>query len=320
MVNYVDLANSLLKLTFVINIFTICGSFISFIIFSRKPFQKSSVAFYCKSLAIFDLFVLFLTGFGIAGQIINVQLIASNNNICMVIFFFSTATSPIQGWILFVFSLDQLNTVSMSHRLGFIRKRFFQFAFIISNFIFHCCLYIPVFFNVGSKSAVYNNITYFTCTSNSKALQITYLIEGTILPFVGMLITTSLIVKALIKSSQKRRASSIHPLNYAFDTRARDLKYAFNSVILNVLYILLTTPLVVFYVLTIRDFILSAILNVIFYIFFYLNFALHFWVYLILNSYFRNELLVMLRLREKRQSLIIRTTTCNNYQNKESQF
>ena len=140
MVNYVDLANSLLKLTFIINIFTICGSFLSFIIFSRKPFQKSSVAFYCKSLAIFDLFVLFITGFGIAGQIITVQLIASNDNICMVVFFFSTATSPIQGWILFVFSLDQLNTVSMSHRLGFIRKRFFQFAFIFEpskNYFLH---------------------------------------------------------------------------------------------------------------------------------------------------------------------------------------
>lgn len=306
MVNYAALANSLLKLTFIINMFTICGSILSFITFSRKAFQKSSIGFYCKSLAIFDLFVLFVTVFGIASQILNVQLIASNDTICKIVYYISISSSPIQGWLLIVFSIDQLIAVSMTDRFGFVKKRWFQFSITLAIFIFHCGIYIPVFFNVGSISATFDNVTYYNCVSFSFQLSMTYLIEASFIPFVIMIIITVRIVRLLVKS---RKRTSIHSLNGISSVRARDFRFAFNSVILNILFILLTTPLVVYYVVPVKDFIFSGIFNLICFAFFYLNYALHFWVHLFVNSYFRNEVFIMLRFRrDRKQSRIISVT------------
>lgn len=299
--NYREIVNILLRLTFLINLLTVFGSVISFIIFSRKIFKQSSIGFYCKSLAIFDLFVLFIMGFGIAGQILNVQLIASNDNICKFVFFISISTSPIQGWILIVFSIDELITVSMIGRFGFIKNQWFKYTITLFIFIFHCGLYSPVFVSVGRMITTINNVTYYNCVIYSIGLEITYFLEASCIPFVIMIILTVRIIKILIAS---RRRASLQPFNRALNRRVRHLKYAFNSVILNILFILFTTPLVVFYMFPISDFRLSALINVVCFLFFYLNFALHFWVHLFVNSYFRNELLVLFRIRKGRKNSI----------------
>lgn len=42
--------------TYTANFLTIIGSIFSIIIFFRKVFSRNSIGFYCKTLAIFDLF------------------------------------------------------------------------------------------------------------------------------------------------------------------------------------------------------------------------------------------------------------------------
>ena len=297
MVTSKDIINIIYKTIFAINFITIVGSILSFIVFSRKAFQKSSIQVYFRLLAIFDLFGLFNFGLGLASLFVELQVISSTEFICKITYFITIAISPIPGWILVVLSIDQLITVSMTKRFAFFKKQWFQYTIIFGIFIFNCALYSQVFFQVNNIRIEISNVTYYSCDTNSLILPIIYLIESSFVPFVIMIVTSSFIVRILIRSRQRigMRTTS----NSSLIRRIRDLKFAFNSVILNVLFILLSTPLVIYYLLPKFDFIMSYYFHTISDAIFYFNFALHFWVHFSFNSIFRKEFLILFRIKKK---------------------
>lgn len=87
MVTSKDIINLIYKVIFVINFITIVGSILSFIVFSRKAFQKSSIRVYFRLLAIFDLFGLFNFGLSIASLFVDFQVISSTEFICKITYF-----------------------------------------------------------------------------------------------------------------------------------------------------------------------------------------------------------------------------------------
>lgn len=312
MVSNVELTNILVKLTLAIQAVTVLGSIFSLVIFSRRAFEKSSIGFYCRLLAFFDLYVLIVMVLVGVGQIIGVQIIASTDIGCQVSFFLGTAVSPIQGWILIVFSIDQLIAVSMTDRFGFVKKPWFKYSISIFIFLFNCAIYSPTFIFVRSTKMVFGNVTAaYRCDSLAPVVSIIYLAEASFIPFFIMIIITFQIVRILIRS---RNRTLVQPFNSSNSKtlRRRDFKFAFNSVILNMLFIILTTPLIVYYLVPIKDFILSNLFNTACFVFFYLNYALHFWVHLIVNAYFRNELLVLFRIRRDRRTSIMMSLTLKN--------
>ena len=304
--NNKEILNYLYRAILAINFLTIIGSILSFIVFSRKAFQKNSIRIYCRALAIFDLYVIFNLAIGLTGQILDIQIISANNYICKIAYFITVGVSPIPGWILVVFSIDQLITVSMTKRFEFFKKQWFQYAIIIGIFIFHCALYSEVFILVNNRIAIIANVTYYSCDTNSYVVPLIYLVESSFVPFVIMIVTSSFIVRILVRSRRKIGLGT--STDSSFVRRLRDLKFAFNSVILNLIFILFTTPLVIYYLLPKYDFVASYYINQITSIFFYLNFALHFWVHLSFNSIFRNELLILFCIRKRQNDLFKNTT------------
>ena len=289
MLDIVNVLNILYITQYVLNGVTILGSFLSFIIFSRKAFEKSSIGLYCKSLAIFDLFVAYNLGYG---------MVSSDYEIlCQLAYFISTGISPIPGWILVVFSFDQLIIVSRTDRFKFFKKRWFQYSIILGIAIFNCALYSPIFMFSGlQKIGSYENQTFYSCELISFIIPIVYMIESTFIPFVFIIISTSLIVRTLIKSRQKV-ASNLHGHNLLV-RRLHELKFALSSVILNVLFIFLTFPLIISHIIPIDDYLMFSLMNSIFLVVFYLNFATHFWVHLVFNSVFRHEFLIFIRVKK----------------------
>jgi hypothetical protein len=184
---------------------TIVGSILSLIVFSRKAFQKSSIWIYCRALAIFDLYVIFNLSIGLYSQISGVQLIASNSYVCKVSYFLTDSFTSVQGWILVVFSVDQLIDVSMTKRFAFYKKQWFQYALIIGVFVFHCGLYSQVFVLVTNLGIKIGNTVSYSCDTLSLALPIVYFIECSLLPFIILLITSSLILRLLIRSRRRKK-------------------------------------------------------------------------------------------------------------------
>ena len=153
---------------YLINILTAIGSVFSFIIFSRKSFEKSTIGIYCRSLAIFDLSVIFNLSVGISSisRNSNRSLILDTDWACKMMTYVMSIFSAISGWILVFFSIDQLITVSMTKRFLFYKKKWFQYSLILGLFIFHCLFYIPILFtsSVVYKISIENeNISLPTC-------------------------------------------------------------------------------------------------------------------------------------------------------------
>ena len=288
-------------LIYAINFMTILGSIFSFVIYSRKAFEKSTIRIYCRALAIFDLFMLvpFLVGF--IGALQNISITTENDFWCKFVNFIAVGLSPIPGWILVVFSFDRLIAVSMTKRFEFAKKKWFQYSLIAGLFIFHCGLYSPVFVLVGILNFTTSDGSYksTSCDTTSLVIPIIYLVESSIVPFIIIIITTAWIVRLLIKS--RRRTSVAQELGNrrrSITIKGKELKFAFNSVALNVLLVVLLSPFLFHYIFPEEDYYLNDVVTTFCFMFAYLNYALHFWVHLVVNSVFRNEVLVILRIRK----------------------
>ena len=288
MVNYQEVTNAFNIITYVINVFTVLGSVISFIVFSRKAFEKSSIGFYCKWLAIFDLFVIFGFIFGVTSLILEKRIIFFNIYICKIGYFISSGISPITAWILVAFSFDQLIIVSRTERFQFVKQKWFQYSIIIGLFLAHCAIYSPEFVIYGMVNITIQNVTFHSCESSSIIIPVLYLIESSLIPFAILIISMSFVIRFLIQSRKK----SLH-VSSSKKMRKNECKFAFNSVVLNVLFIVLTSPLVILYIFPIDDYSLSQMIHSLFFIFFNLNFALHFFIHLAFNSVFSREFSIL---------------------------
>ena len=281
------------KLNYAFNFMTILGSLLSFIIFSRKSFEKSSIAVYCKALAVFDLFIIFNLVFGLVEIITTIYLPLDHDFLCRLINFVTIGISPIPGWILVAFSFDQLIIVSRTERFQFFKKRWFQYSLILGIAIFHCAIYSPAWILSGVVQVSDQNGTISLCLSDSIPMSILYLVESSIVPIVFIVISTGLIIRALIKS--RKKISSSDSATTTRKHRIRDFKFAMNSIILNTLFVVVIIPLFFSFILPL-DYPTFNMLNSVAFTLFYMNFALHFWVHLSFNSVFRREFLLLFRI------------------------
>ena len=290
---YNQISYVLNKIIYGVNFMTILGSLLTFIIFSRKAFEKSSIGLYCKSLAIFDLFVVFNLVFGLAAIIIGSSLTNRYDFLCKLIFFITSGISAIPGWILVAFSFDQLIIVSRTERVQFCNKRWFQYSTIFGIFIIHCAIYSPVFVLSGIRVVANQNGSVNICQGYSIIMPIVYMVESSIIPLVIIIVSTFFIIRFLVKSRKKISTEPSEGSTQVVVKRRR-FKFAFNSVILNILFIVLILPLLLSYIMPKNaDYNVNDLINTICFTLFYLNFALHFWVHLICNSIFRREFLLL---------------------------
>ena len=306
-----DTIGKLYYVMYAIDSLTIAGSIMSFIIFSRRSFSNNSIQVYFKSLAISDLYVLMPFFLGVIGAIMNVSFANRSDFICKISNFVSVGLSAIPGWILVFYSIDRLFTVSMTRRFEFRKKKWFQYTVIFGILVANCALYSPMFVLVGVLNVTTSDGFDQSCDSTSLVIPIIYLVESSLVPFGIMILTTGLILRALVKS---RRRASIAPTGHKRITRrGRDIKFAFNSLVLNIVFIALTSPQIFHYIFPEDDYLLNDLVTTICYVIFYLNSALHFWIHLAVNSIFRNQVLVMIGLRRKElEATKLQTLTSKN--------
>lgn len=173
----------------------------------------------------------------------------------------------------------------------------FQFFLISMIIILNCLFYIAVPFDMESKSASFSlshtnaTITIWYCSIRNlqlyKEMSVFYLIESCFVPFVIMLTTTLLTIQTLYSSRNRIETFESRELKAR---RSKDIKFAINSIVLDLIYLSFQMPICINYILFIGDAKIRLMYSFIAGFLYFTNFSIAFFTHFISNSIFRAEL------------------------------
>lgn len=282
-------------ITLSVVIIGILGNIISFIVFSRKTFRKSSVSIYCRALAIFEILFVLDAILDVYYILYEKFLYNSSDCVCRLMAYVYYALSSIPGWILVAFSLDRslnLNKVTNVMKQRPIVTYMILLAIVLFNFL----LYVEVPIFIKRLPLEINGTMFFVCDPSTlsfgKSLNVVYIIEGSVLPFLIMLISSIYTIK-MLRDSRKL----VEMVGLVIGRRkSRDRKFAITSITFNVLFIGLKTPLVICVALSyisVNYYFYQTSLSL-----FFLNFSISFFVHFFSNSLFRREFFILFGIRK----------------------
>ena len=215
-----------------------------------------------------------------------------NTPFCKIIHTVVVYISAIPPWIMIAFSIDKLLSMR-TNSIAIIKKKWFQCSVIAGIALLHIGLYMyyPILIK---RTEIFPG--FFICditTIGFLTIHMTLvLIDSCLIPFVVLTITSILTIRVLIKSSNSIERTG----NMSKERRSRDRKYAITSVTLNTIFIVLKLPSTIFLLM----FASYSYFDVYFYnignLLFFLNSSIGFLVFLVTNSLFRREFLVLFRL------------------------
>ena len=272
----------------------IVGNIVSFIVFSRKTFRKNSISIYCRALAIFDMYIVLSIITDFYNILYNYYIANYSDTVCVAMSYAYHAIGPIPGWILVAFSIDR--TLSLKRVTNAMKRPILHYMIIFGIVLFNLLLYIevPIFLRLFPLQ-IYG-MTFYVCDPSTlsfgSVLNIVYIIEGSGLPFLIMIISSLITIKSL-KDSRRQ----VEMIGSAEEKRkSRDRKFAITSITFNVLFIVLKMPFLV--CVAIGYNFVSSYLFYIALALYFLNYSISFLVHFATNSLFRRELFILLRIRK----------------------
>lgn len=270
------------------------GNIISFIVFSRKTFEKNAVSIYCRALAIFDMSIALSAVFDMFLIVYDYFIYNYSDGICAFYGYGYYAILSMSGWILVAFSVDR--SLSLKKVSNLMKRPIVHYMILLVIILFHLLLYIEVPIYLRLSPLQINGTTFHVCDSNSlffsDILNGVNSIESSVLPFIIMLISSFYTIKMIAKS--RRNVEAIGSVTER--RKNRDRKFAITSITFNVLFIVLKMPLTVF--ITIGYTNVNYYLYQIGFSLFFLNYSISFFVHFFTNSLFRRELFILLRFRK----------------------
>ena len=285
-------------ITEVVIIIGLIGHVITFIVFSRSTFRKNSIGIYCRTLAIFDSNILSHAVMNLIIIINGYSAAFSSDIACKLYAYVMYALGSMPGWILIAFSVDKL--FSLRRVTGTMKRPIIHYSIITAIVLIHLTLYIviPIYLRPVVIPG-YGVLCDVSTLSFGETLNIVYMAESSIIPFVIMFITSIITIKLLWKSRRQMK-TAVNLGNQQNKRKSRDAMFALTSLTFNILFIVLKMPLLV--CLTIGfEFINGYVLefSILFYI---LNLSIGVFVHFVSNSLFRRELFILFRIRKVDQS------------------
>ena len=290
------------------------GNMFSFIIFSRSRFRKTSFSLYFRVLAFSDTFTLLYIINDIPNELYDQDLQNRSYFWCKTFRYWLYSIAPVSGWLLVVISLDRMLSIIRPNKFLFLKKKQTQATICFLTLAYNLIFYIPLIVykdyqaQENSNSSNSTEIIY-KCVNLEEQNIVNWLdlLNSTLLPFLIMAISTSITVTKLFKSRSKTTAEAKPNTKL----KQRDTKFAITSVGLNLFFFIFNLPVCVFMVLASFIFFDDVDSKLIFcavLITYYLNFGVVFYVNILTNSIFRNELLVILRLRKATVTVALNST------------
>lgn len=257
------------------------------------PAKMYQYLFIIGLINLLQTFKLYLDSFGI-------NLATLSDLSCRFYAFYKFIIASILPMILVYISIERYISIKYTHKRFILRNETNQFFYFIGLICFNLilCSWVTFHFdlidkrNSTIKDKFITNISVsnnFECVLNKKiwTWALIWALVGKLIPNLLIILFTILLLKTIFKSRQRVIT------NYTFnqnETFRRDVKFAFTSLLLNIIFILLNVPLtIIYYTNSIKDpnlFLFLMNLN-------NLSFSIDFYLIFLTNSLFREQFLLI---------------------------
>ena len=261
------------------------GHVITFLIFSRSKFRTNSIGIYCRALAIFDSNILCYAVMNLI-EILNGYSTAFSSEIaCKVYAYTLYALGSISGWIIIAFSVDKL--LSLRRVTSTMKRPIIYYLILTAIVLIHLTLYVVILIYLRPVDIPgYGVLCDVSTLWFGETLNIVYMAESSIIPFIIMFITSLITIKSLWKS-RRQVGMAINLSTQQNKRKNRNSMFALTSLTFNILFIVLKMPLLV--CLTIGFANLSKYFLQVAVFLYLIKFSILFFVNFLINSLFRRE-------------------------------
>ena len=282
--------------------FGVTSNIVIFLVFRRKKFYKKLSRNYFCLMSITDAISLLtilpnnLSGYGI-------NLFILNQYACKVITFLEFFFPAMSSWILVLCNIERMLSVKYKNIILFGQVWFqltiFGGLFALNFGIYYFYAYYTVLLSDNLNTTLSNSTRNFYCDptefNDLPVLPILDMANSVVLPFILMLLCSIAIVHSIYLTGN---TMMVKYLTKDISKLRRDIRFSVIIILLNTAFLVFNLPIAVlnFTPYINYDDIVFMIINIIF----YMQYILNILVYMVLNAEFRSELLVILRIKEKK--------------------
>jgi len=219
----------------------------------------------------------------------NTDITLISNIVCKLWYYLTYSLDAQSSMLLVYISIDRYVSIKMPAYRFFMRKRNNQLIYFIFIYMFNLLYYLPVVYNFsqtetnGTISCDFNNQYSADLISYMDFFNLIILPSFFIFSFSILLGIEVIRSRSRILGNFKKEEN-----NYYFE----NISLAVSSIFLNIIYILLVTPLSVFYFLPNYDQIYGFVFS---YYLLYVTFSINFYIILVSNSLFRKQFILFLK-------------------------
>ena len=281
---------------FVLLFLGIFGNIMGIAVFRRKNMDKISTNQIYRLILFLDAFFLSTQIFEDSALSLGLDLRSLSTLSCKIRYYWNYSIGAVSPWLLVYITIERYVAIKYTS-IKILKQHNFQKLIIVLIFIYNLGIYSPFAILKQVYSAIDNNETYYYCDFEDN-IQYTImtsldLINSALLPFFIMFYFSCALIHTILKVRLR-----IIDMRSKKDKKKlrRDIRFGVSSIALNVFFVILNLPLCVtniFFPL-LDDFTYN-----IFIIVFYAIFCINSYILFFFNSIFRNEFLVMLKLRKE---------------------
>ena len=207
--------------------------------------------------------------------------------------YFMHSIAPISAMILVYILIERFLSIKYPVESNLLRKKSIQMVYLLVTVVFNLLYYltVPFFYEIVTYNTSGNNGTngtydtgcYFASPSKKRIISNLVFLHKIFLPFGLMIIFSALLIHSIFKS--KSRVLTLYSKR-EITIFQKDIQLSIMSILINIIFISLNLPfaIVLYFFDDYSDFLFLVTLNI-----FYLSYAFNFYLFLTLNSMFRNE-------------------------------
>ena len=277
----------------------IFGNTMGIAVFCRKNMDKISTNKIYRLILFLDTFFLSTQIFEDSALSLGLDLRSLSTLSCKIRYYWNYSIGPVSPWLLVYITIERYVAIKYTS-IKILKQHNFQKLIIVLIFIYNLGIYSPFAILKQVYSAIddnNNNETYYYCDFENN-IQYTImtsldLINSALLPFFIMTASSCALIHTILKVRLR-----IIDMRSKKDKKKlrRDIRFGGSSIVLNIFFVILNLPLCVTNIFfpPLDDFTYN-----IFIVVFYAIYCINSYILFFFNSIFRNEFLVMLKLRKE---------------------
>ena len=282
----------------IIFLFGMTGNFLGLLVLKSRSLRKIGPIHMYRILFITDTIYL-MSILKTNLQFYDFDLLLVSDFWCKTYTYMLNSIASIPPMILVYISIERFISIKYPNRSHLMRKKSNQIVYLLAVLIFNFVFYLPVLYLYELKpnsftSSTSHSFIHERCTfaESGNVLFLMIFTNRIFLPSFLMLTATCLLIQTIFNSRNRIHANYSYRENSIF---RKDVKFAFTSLTINVMFIILNLPFIIAYFL----FNFSVIFTVLTLNLFLLSYAINFYLILISNYLFRKQFFLLFSNKSK---------------------